>query len=166
MVRFPAFSSIALMLNPSAMDADLSFPDPFAVKPGTTITAKVLQAENATLHKAKVRTKGKGFQGRGFVDFGNNKGAFIKWYRENDGDAEALTATFRYSGYRGGEKKGSNMKLTINGQTQMILFPNTAGWGTDWKTLDVPIQLKSGANIIRLTTEESGGMYFDELKIQ
>ena len=195
--------TIRYSLNSDA--ADLSYTDPFAVKPGTTVTAKVLrgdevifemsekfgpseglywqsdaqpatatnvtgdsgdQAEDATLHKAKVRTNGKGFRGRGFVDFGNNKAAFIEWYRENDGAAEAATATFRYSGKRGGDKKGSNMKLTINGQTQLILFPNTAGWGTDWKTLEVPIQLKSGANSIRLTTEESGGMYFDELKIE
>ena len=124
------------------------------------------QAEDATLHQAKVRTNGEGFQGLGFVDFENNKGAFIEWYRENDGVTETATAKFRYSGKRGGDKKGSNMELTINGQTQVILFPNTAKWGTDWKTLEVPIQLKAGANSIRLTTTESGGMYFDELTIE
>ena len=58
------------------------------------------------------------------------------------------------------------MKLTINGKTKSIEFPNTGGWGTDWKTLEVPIRLKSGANSIRLTTDESGGMYFDELTIE
>ena len=192
--------TIRYSLNSEA--ADLTYSGPFAVKPGTTVTAKVLrgnevifemsekfgpdeglywgtdaapltttgdggdQAEDATLYKAKVRTNGKGFQGRGFVDFGNNKGAYVEWYRENDGDAETLTATFRYSGNRGSGKKGSNMKLTINGETQTILFPNTRDWGKDWKTLEVPIRLKSGANSIRLTTQESGGMYFDEMKIE
>ena len=58
------------------------------------------------------------------------------------------------------------MKLTINGKTRPILFPNTQGWGTDWKTLEVPIPLQPGANSIRLTTGESGGMYFDELTIE
>ncbi|MDB4766279.1 DUF4982 domain-containing protein [bacterium] len=192
--------TIRYSLNSSA--ADLTYAGPFALKPGTTVTAKVMrgsevifemsekfgpdeglywgteatpviiagnggdQAEDATLYKAKVRTKGKGFLGRGFVDFGNAKGAYIEWYRENDGDAESSTATFRYSGKRGGGKKGSKMKLTINGQIQVVLFPNTQGWGSDWKTLEIPIKLKSGANSIRLTTEESGGMYFDEMKIE
>ena len=124
------------------------------------------QAEDATLHRAQVRTKGRGFKGRGFVDFGNNKGAYIEWYRENDGDAETLTGKFRYSGKRGGKNIGSKMKLTINGKSESILFPNTGGWGTDWKLLEIPIRLKPGANSIRLTTEESGGMYLDELTIE
>ena len=124
------------------------------------------QAEDATLHQARVSTKGKGFRGRGFVDFGQNQGAYVEWYRENDGAAETLTGKFRYSGKRGGNKKGSKMKLTINGKTRPILFPNTQGWGTDWKTLEVPIPLQPGANSIRLTTGESGGMYFDELTIE
>ena len=192
--------TIRYSLNSGA--ADLTYSGPFAVKPGTTVKAKVLrgdevifemaekfgpdeglywgtdapsstiavdggdQAEDATLHQAKVLTKGKGFKGDGFVDFGNSKGAYIEWYRENDGDVEMLAATFRYSGKRGGKKGGANMKLTINGKTQTLMFPNTGGWGTDWKTLKVPIQLKSGANSIRLTTVESGGMYIDELKIE
>jgi len=124
------------------------------------------QAEDATLYRAKVRTQGEGFRGRGFVDFENNQGAYVEWYRENDGAAEALTGKFRYSGKRGGGKAGAKMKLTINGRTQSILFPNTGGWGTDWKTLEVPIRLTPGANSIRLTTDESGGMYFDELTIE
>ena len=123
------------------------------------------QAEDATLSRAKVKSKGNGFRGRGFVDFGKNQGAYIEWYRENDGDAETLTGKFRYSGKRG-KRKGAKMILTINGKAQQILFPNTQGWGTDWKTLEVPVPLKSGANTIRLTTDESGGMYFDELTIE
>ena len=124
-----------------------------------------LQAEDATLHRAKVVSKGNGYRGRGFVDFGHNKGGYVEWYREHDGATERLTAKFRYSGKRD-KRKAASMKLTINGKTRAILFPNTKGWGTDWKTLEVPLVLRPGANNIRLTTDESGGMYIDELTIE
>jgi len=62
--------------------------------------------------------------------------------------------------------KAARMKLTINGKTRAILLSNTKGWETDWKTLEVPLVLQPGANNIRLTTDESGGMYIDELTIE
>ena len=58
------------------------------------------------------------------------------------------------------------MQLNLNGEKQKLFFPNTAGYGTDWSKLDVKIRLKSGANRIRITTIEPGGMCIDSIEIQ
>ncbi|VGO15679.1 Beta-galactosidase BoGH2A [Pontiella desulfatans] len=125
------------------------------------------QAEDAALSGARVSAKGKGFHGRGFIDFGHNRGAYAEWYQENDGDAGQAELTIRYSGNAKG-KPGRNVKLTVNGQTVQaeLLLPNTKDWGSDWQTLTVGIPIKRGANTIRLTTVESGGMYIDEISVR
>ncbi len=123
------------------------------------------QAEDATLSKAQVKSDGEGFRGKGYVDFGNAQGAFVEWYQENDGAAGPVTATIRYSGKRP-SKEGSQMSLQVNGEKRSITLPNTKAWRTDWKTIEVKISLRSGANRIRLTTLEKGGMLIDELSIK
>ena len=123
------------------------------------------QAEDATLSKAQVKSDGEGFRGKGYVDFGNAQGAFVEWYQENDGAAGPVTAAIRYSGKRP-SKEGSQMSLQVNGEKRSITLPNTKAWRTDWKTIEVKISLRSGANRIRLTTLEKGGMLIDELSIK
>ena len=125
------------------------------------------QAEDAALSGAKVVSKGKGFHGKSFIDFGHNKGAYAEWYQENDGAAGKAKLVIRYSGKRP-NSPGRYMKLTVNGKVveAKLLLPNAKDWGTDWKTVTVPITIGRGANTIRLTTVESGGMYIDEISVK
>ncbi|MEI6890940.1 MAG: glycoside hydrolase family 2 TIM barrel-domain containing protein [Pontiella sp.] len=134
---------------------------PVAANPGGE------QAEDAALRGAKIIAKGKGFHGKGFADFGNNAGAYIEWYQENDGDTRQAELVIRYSG-NVKNRAGRYMKVSVNGQVvkDRLLLPNTKNWGSSWKTVSVPIQIGRGANTIRLTTVERGGMYIDEISIK
>ncbi len=123
------------------------------------------QAEDAEFEGAIVSTKGQGFEGKGYLDFLGNTGAYVEWYQENDGSAGPATLSIRYSGKRP-TAKGRSMQLSVNGEAQELFFPNTAGYGTDWAKLEVEIQLKSGANRIRITTIEPGGMCIDSIEIE
>jgi beta-galactosidase len=125
------------------------------------------QAEDAALSGALVRSAGKDFHGKGYIDFGQTRGATVEWYQENDGDAGAAELTIRYSG-KTKNKPGRAIKVTVNGQVvqEALMLPNTRNWGSDWQTVTVPIQIGRGANTIRLTTVENGGMYIDEISVR
>jgi beta-galactosidase len=125
------------------------------------------QAEDAAFQGAKVVSKGEGYNGKGFLDFGQNKGAYVEWYQENDGDAGTADLVIRYSGKTNG-RPGRSVKLTVNGKTvnENLLLPSTGNWGSDWKTVTVCIPLGRGANTIRLTTVENGCMYIDEINVR
>ncbi|MCP5536042.1 MAG: DUF4982 domain-containing protein [Akkermansiaceae bacterium] len=125
------------------------------------------QAEDARLHGAKVIAKGANYHGKGFVDFGNKKGAYIEWYQENDGDAGRADLTIRYSGKATG-RPGREIEISVNGQTvrEKLMLPNTKNWGEDWQTVTVNIPVRRGANTIRLTTTEKGGMYIDDITVE
>lgn len=125
------------------------------------------QAEDAKLNGATVLSDGKGFNGKGYVDFGNKKGAYVEWYQENDGDAGQADLIIRYSG-KAKRAIGRAFTLSVNGKVvqQKLMLPNTKNWGSDWKTIRVPIQIGRGANSIRLTTVGNGGMYLDEIVVQ
>jgi beta-galactosidase len=123
------------------------------------------QAEEAKFKRAVISTKGKGFEGKGYLNFGGHTGAYVEWYQENDGSPGPATLSIRYSGKRP-DTKGRSMQLSVNDEKQELFFQNTKGYGTDWSTLDVKIQLKSGANRIRITTIERGGMCIDSIEIK
>lgn len=123
------------------------------------------QAEETQFHNAIISTQGKGFQGKGYLDFHANKGAYVEWYQENDGGATPAKLSIRYSGKRP-TAQGRPMQLSVNGKKQKLFFQNTAGYGTDWATHDVQIQLQPGANKIRLTTIEEGGMCIDAISVE
>ncbi|MCM2369827.1 glycoside hydrolase family 2 TIM barrel-domain containing protein [Aporhodopirellula aestuarii] len=130
----------------------------------STATPTGDQAETAAFKGARISKKGEGFHGSGFLDFGHNSGS-VQWYQENDGGPGKFTLLLRYSG-KAGNKPGREMTLSVNGKRTKLFFPNTANWGSDWKTLSVDVQLKSGANTIVLSTIGSGGMYIDELTVR
>nr|WRX36683.1 hypothetical protein [uncultured bacterium] len=125
------------------------------------------QAEDATFSRAVVDNKGQNFNGTGYLDFGQNKGAYVEWYQENDGDAGQADLLIRYSGVTKG-RQGRAIKLSVNGKTvkEKLLLPNTKDWGRDWQTATVKIPIQRGANTIRLTTIENGGMYIDEISVK
>jgi len=127
-------------------------------------TAPGRQAEEAHFVGARVVKQGAGFHGRGYLDFGQNKGAFVEWYQGNDGSPGDYTLSIRYSGNPKG-RQGRKMQLTVNGQSQELFFKSTQAYGSDWKARQVPIRLKSGANTIRITTIENGGMVIDSMDL-
>ncbi|GAA5509050.1 glycoside hydrolase family 2 TIM barrel-domain containing protein [Novipirellula caenicola] len=134
---------------------------PAASQPGSE------QAEDAALSGAKIKSQGNGFHGKGYVDFGQSQGGYVQWYQENDGDVRQAELVIRYSG-KHPKRPGRFIKVTVNGQVvkDRLLLPNAQNWGQDWKTVSVPIRLGRGANTIRLTTVENGGMYIDEISIK
>ena len=56
------------------------------------------------------------------------------------------------------------MRLVVNGKTiaNALDFPDTADWGTDWKTVKITLPMDRGANTIRLTAL-GNGVYIDEI---
>jgi beta-galactosidase len=125
------------------------------------------QAESAKFEGAAVSKTGSAYQGPGYLDFGHNKGAFVEFYQENDGEAGNSDLTIRYSGNAKG-KPGRFIQISVNGVVThpKLLLPNAQDWGSDWKTVTVSIPLGRGANAIRLTTVESGGMYLDQILVR
>ncbi len=148
-------------------DEGIYWPDENAVKAPAQNMGSGEQAEDAKFKGAKLSSTGEGFEGKGYLDFGNQKGAYVEWYQENDGSPGPATLAIRYSGKRPGAD-GRAMKLTVNGKVVdgKLFFPNTAGYGTDWKMLEVKIKIDSGANHIRLTTIEKGGMCIDAIEVR
>ncbi len=130
---------------------------------GATVAMKPTgeQAEDAVFKGATVKRSGKGFKGKGYLDFGNNVGS-VDFYQENDGGAEVTNLHIRYSGQskKGG---GRSMILTVNGEARTIFLKNTGSWGKDWKVFRTEIRLKRGANLISISTDGQGGMYVDEI---
>ncbi|MCK4563570.1 MAG: hypothetical protein KAU94_02710 [Verrucomicrobia bacterium] len=96
---------------------------------------------------------------------GDPKGAFVEWYQENDGSPHKATLVIRYSGKKNGAK-GRTMTIAVNGKSTNLFFPNTKAYGTDWKTIETEIKIGAGANTIRLTTLENGGMCIDEIEVR
>lgn len=123
------------------------------------------QAEDALFKGARVAQGGKDFRGKGYLDFGNTKGGYVEWYQENDGTAGRFELQIRYSGNAQG-RAGREMKLTVNGSHKTLHFPNTKGYGSDWQVLTLPLNLRAGANTIRITTVERGGMCIDEIQVK
>ncbi|SMP73244.1 beta-galactosidase [Neorhodopirellula lusitana] len=125
------------------------------------------QAEDAVFQNARVVTKGTGFHGKGFLDFGSKANAFVEWYQENDGDDYEGSISIRYS-CKASKGGGRTMKLLHNGKVikANLFFPNTATWGRDWKTVQVKVPFVRGGNTLRLATLTGGGPYIDELIVQ
>ncbi len=144
-------------------DQGIYWPDSNAAATQTAMGGE--QAEDATFEGAKVSSKGEGYHGKGYLDFGNKKGAFVEWYQENDGGPHNATLAIRYSGKKNGTN-GRSMTLAVNGKSTTLFFPNTQADGTDWKTIETKIAIGAGANTLRLTALENGGMCIDEIEIK
>ncbi len=123
------------------------------------------QAEDAEFSGASISTSGTGYNGTGFLDFGQNKNGYVEWYRENDGDAMTETLNIRYSCQAGGTAGGRYINLIVNDVMiqENLLLPNTGSWGNDWDEVSVEIQIERGANTIRLQNPGSGGAYLDQI---
>jgi beta-galactosidase len=125
------------------------------------------QAEDAAIKGGKVSTDGKNYNGTGFVDLRGKTDNHVEWYQENDGDTAKVTLTILYSGKPPGGKP-MKVRLNVNGSMdeRELTLPASANWGNQWRTMEVPITLKRGANTIRLSAVDKEGPLIDEISIK
>ena len=125
------------------------------------------QAEDAEFKGGKVSIDGKNYNGSGFVDMGKKPGAYVEWYQENDGDTANLKLVIAYSG-KPSDGKPMKLRMNVNGKMdeKVLALPPSANWGKQWRTVEVPITLKRGANTIRLTTMDGRGILLDEIEMK
>ena len=123
-----------------------------------------IAAEDARLEgNAKVSHDAHRYKGRGFVRFDGKEGA-ITWYQENDGEAGDYSIRIGYM--HNNEDNLHPMKLYVNDVYNATLeFKATGGWDKEWKFVPIIINLKAGANNIRLETTGQSGPYIDELYV-
>lgn len=125
------------------------------------------QAEDAEIKGGKVSTDGKNYNGSGFVDLRGRKGNHVEWYQENDGDTAKVKLTILYSG-KPSDGKPMKVRLNVNGSMddRVLSLPASANWGNQWRSVEVPVALKRGANTIRLSAVDKSGPLVDEISIK
>ncbi|WP_405563505.1 glycoside hydrolase family 2 TIM barrel-domain containing protein [Polaribacter sp. Asnod6-C07] len=123
------------------------------------------QAEEATLKNASISSKGKNFNGKGFVRF-DKKEASISWYQENDGGARNADLIIRYS-TNNKNKIGAFVKVTVNGKVinNKQLLSNTKNVANNWKKVKIPIMIDRGANTIKIESLEDRVVLIDEILV-
>jgi hypothetical protein len=109
----------------------------------------IYEAEDAKLIGCKKATKPKGFQGAGFAAIGK-KGS-VEWDNVLADNNAKYTLTFRYASV-----ENSPCELIVNGQKAgTIAFSGTKKL-TNWKTVDMKVDLKKGGNFIKVVAIDSG----------
>ncbi|MGQ1784500.1 glycoside hydrolase family 2 TIM barrel-domain containing protein [Saccharicrinis sp. GN24d3] len=126
------------------------------------------QAEDAVFSGANISTSGSGYNGTGFLNFGQNTNGYVEWYRENDGDTMTETLNIRYGCQAGGTAGGRYINVVVNDVIiqENLLLPNTGSWGNHWGEVSIEIQIERGANTIRLQNPGSGGAYLDQISLE
>ena len=111
--------------------------------------------------EAKISDDAHRYKGSGFVRFDGEEGA-ITWYQENDGEAGDYSIRFRYMH----NNKGQVHPMKLYGNDEYIRtleFKETGGWEKEWKFVPTIINLRAGANNIKLETTGESGPFIDEL---
>ena len=123
-----------------------------------------ISAEEGILEgDAKISKDAHRYKGSGFVRFDGKEGA-ITFYQENDGEAGDYSMRFRYMHNNTGQVHP--MKLYLNDEyVRTLEFEPTGGWEKEWKFVPTILNLKAGANNIRIETMGESGPYIDELFI-
>lgn len=121
------------------------------------------QAEYAKLQKSTIRrNSGEGYYAEGYV-IPKPKAGTILWYQENDGGEMNCKISFRYSQQFG---KISKMELYNNGTLcTTINFVDTGSNNSNWKEIEVPITIFSGANNILLKSISETAPNIDQMTI-
>ncbi|AWW32876.1 beta-galactosidase [Echinicola strongylocentroti] len=122
------------------------------------------QAEDASYVQAIVSSDGQGYNGKGYVDFGRNAGGYVEWYQENDGSDGEFVLELRYSASPK-VRDQYRVRLMINGKEQNIILPATKNYRKDWVVKNIRVDLKAGANNIRIMPMDDDGFAIDQLKI-
>jgi hypothetical protein len=109
----------------------------------------IYEAEDAKLVGCKKAAKPEGYQGTGFAAFGD-KGS-VEWDNVLADNNAKYTLTFRYAA-----AGDSPCKLIVNGkEVGKIAFSGT-GKLTNWKTVDMKVDLKKGGNFIKVVAIGAG----------
>ncbi|MBE0534701.1 MAG: DUF1080 domain-containing protein [Phycisphaerae bacterium] len=110
----------------------------------------VYEAESARMSGCSKATNQAGFQGTGFADFGE-AGTYIEWDNVLADDNGAYTLTFRYAA-----ANNRPCELFVNNRkVGDIAFASTGGW-TNWKTVDVKVDMKKGPNFVKVAAIGAG----------
>jgi len=117
------------------------------------IAAITAQAENLTFQKACTKaTDHPGYNGTGYMDFGG-AGSIVELGKVNVPRYGSYKLSLRYAN---GTTANRTSKISINDQVVgSVPFGGTGGWST-WKTNDITVTLKKGANKIRVTSVGEG----------
>ncbi|MBN2211397.1 MAG: DUF1080 domain-containing protein [Sedimentisphaerales bacterium] len=110
----------------------------------------IYEAEAAKLVNCTKADNFKGYQGTGFVDFGD-AGSYVEWDNVLADRTGEYKLTFRYAA--AGNRP---CELHINGQKAGILeFSSTGNWKT-WQTIEAKAAFKKGGNFVKIIALESG----------
>ncbi len=117
----------------------------------STMKGDVYEAESVVLKgNTKAATNHKGYQGKGFADFGG-AGSSAEFDNVLAGSSSSHTLTFRYAA-----AANRPCELIVNGQKAgTVKFPSTGNW-TNWKTIKVKATLKKGGNSVKLVAIGNG----------
>lgn len=114
------------------------------------LTGDVYEAESARMSGCTKESNHDGFQGTGFADFGD-AGTYIEWDNVLADDNGTYTLTFLYAASR-----SRPCELFVNNRAvARIPFASTGGW-TNWKTVDVKVEMKKGQNVVRVVAIGQG----------
>ena len=133
------------------------------VQPPPPPPERIYEAENAAIVGAEVHRANLGYSGAGYVDYVHTTGDSIEWTVTAD-TAGTYNLSFRYA--LGNNIPDRPLELKVNGQAvnSRLSFPFTGSWST-WKTVDLNVPLRAGANTVRLSTAGSNGPNVDLLKV-
>jgi len=125
------------------------------------------QAETAKFEKAKTSTAGKGFNGKGYIEFDKDSAGegYVEWFYENDGSAGEFELLIRYSAKRDNNKQQRAI-LSVNGKDKEIVLKPAWKFRNSWKFFKAKGMLGAGANNIRLTPLAGNGLCVDELIVK
>jgi hypothetical protein len=122
-----------------------------------------LQAEQATMQGARVKSTHAGHTGTGYADYDNPSGDWVEWGFDHTGGA-GRTLTFRYAN---GSLSDRPLELRVNGQvaSPRLSFAPTGSW-TTWREVSVTVDLAAGTNRVRLTSVGNSGPNVDVLTVR
>ena len=119
------------------------------------------EAEEGTLVSATVSTDQPGFEGAGYVEFGDASGASVQFDAVTIGSAGTKNLAFRYALAEGSR----TVDLYLNGTLAVADITFTAtGSASTWARKHVQLPMTPGQNVVRLETTGSGGPSLDNVQ--
>ncbi len=106
------------------------------------------EAEHASLNQVSTNTDYSGYYGEGFVDQFADNGDWVE-FEVYSKEKRTAALSVRYSA---GVTAGQRSVRVNGGNIGALALPVTSGWG-DWNTADIPINLNSGRNTVRISYE-------------
>ena len=109
---------------------------------------RIIEAESGSF-LGSVKDANSGFTGEGYVDTENHNGSFLEVSFESE-EGGSYMLTFRYAH---GKQEVRPAKVRVNGAIirENLNFMPTGSWD-EWKNLSIPVRLKEGQNVIRLSS--------------